>query len=62
MKSEFGKKEIAALKRDAVKYVIPHFASNAELAKGPKIFVRGEGCYLWDIEGKCYLDFGRVKG
>ena len=56
MKSEFSKKEIAALKRDAVKYVIPHFASNAELAKGPKIFVRGEGCYLWDIEGKCYLD------
>jgi len=55
-KSEFSKKEIAALKRDAVKYVIPHFASNEELAKAPKIFVRGEGMYLYDIEGKRYLD------
>ena len=57
MKSDaFTKKEVAALKRDAVKYVIPHFASNAELAKDPKIFVRGEGCYLFDIEGNRYLD------
>ena len=47
---EVTKKEIAALKRDAVKYIIPHFASNAELAKAPKIFVRGEGCYVYDVE------------
>ena len=56
MKDTYTKKEIAALKRDAVKLVIPHFASNAELAKAPKIFVRGEGCYLYDIEGNKYLD------
>ena len=55
-KSEFSKSKIAQLKRDAVKYIIPHFASNAELAKDPKIFVKGEGCYLYDIEGNRYLD------
>ncbi len=53
---KFTKSEIAALKRDAVKYILPHFASNAELAKGAKIFVKGEGCYLFDIEGNRYLD------
>ena len=55
-KAAFSKAEVAALKRDAVRYIIPHFASNAELAKDPKIFVRGEGCHLYDIEGKRYLD------
>ncbi|NCO34826.1 MAG: hypothetical protein AUJ92_15935 [Armatimonadetes bacterium CG2_30_59_28] len=44
------------LKRDALAHIIPHFASNEELAKGPKIFTRGEGCYLYDIDGKKYLD------
>ena len=53
---EFTQEQIDALKRDAVKLVIPHFASNAELARAPKIFVRGEGCHLYDIEGKKYLD------
>ena len=53
---QFTKKEQQALKRDARRFIIPHFASNAELAKGPKIYVRGEGCYLYDIEGKRYLD------
>ncbi len=51
-----SKAEAARLKKDAVEKIIPHFASNAELAKGAKIFVRGEGCYLFDIEGKKYLD------
>ena len=50
---EFTKAEIAALKRDALKYVIPHFAHNPI---DPKIFVRGEGCHLWDIHGKRYMD------
>jgi len=53
---EFGKKEKGALRKDALRYILPHFASNAGLAKGPKIFVRGEGCYLFDIDGKRYLD------
>lgn len=44
------------LKADALQYIIPHFAGNAELAKGPKIFVRGEGCYVWDVEGRKYFD------
>ena len=44
------------LQRDALEYILPHFASNAELAKGPKIFVRGEGCSLYDIDGNKYLD------
>ena len=50
---EFPKSEIAALKRDALKYIIPHFAHNPI---DPKIFVRGEGCYLWDIDGNRYMD------
>src|SRR3972149_5538722 len=53
---KFTKGEIARLKKDALAYILPHFASNAELAKGPKICVRGEGCYLYDIEGNRYLD------
>lgn len=48
--------EIAQLKADAVKHVIPHFADYESLLKEPKIFVRGEGCYLWDLEGRRYLD------
>jgi len=47
------KREIAALKRDARRYIIPHFAHNPI---DPKIFVRGEGCYLWDVHGKRYMD------
>ena len=48
--------EKAQLRRDALRYVIPHFASNEELAKGPKILVRGKGCYVYDLDGKEYLD------
>lgn len=52
----FTLNEIDDLKNDALKYICPHFASNAGLSKGPKIFVRGDGCYVYDIEGKKYLD------
>ena len=48
--------EKTRLKKSALKYVIPHFANNAELAKAPKIFTRGEGCYVYDIDGKKYFD------
>ena len=48
--------EKSQLAQDALKYVIPHFASNAELAKGPKIFTRGKGCYVYDLDGKKYFD------
>ena len=54
--SDAGALERAALERDALELVIPHFASNAELAKGAKIFVRGEGCYVYDIHGRRYFD------
>jgi len=42
--------------KDALKYIIPHYASNAELAKGPKIFSGGQGCYVYDMDGNKYLD------
>jgi len=48
--------EKAQLRADALRLIIPHFASNAELAGGPKIFVRGEGCYVWDLEGNKLFD------
>lgn len=53
---EFSPKEREQLLKDAVEYIIPHFASNEELAKAPKIFTKGEGCYVYDIEGKKYFD------
>ena len=53
---EYTEAETESLKASALKYIIPHFANNVELEKGPKIFVRGEGCYLYDIDGKRYLD------
>lgn len=52
----YTEEEIKILKSDAINLIIPHFASNVELAKGPKIFTRGEGCYVYDIEGNRYLD------
>jgi len=52
----FSEKEIQALRKDALAHVIPHFANNASLAKLPRIYTRGQGCYVWDIEGKRYLD------
>jgi adenosylmethionine-8-amino-7-oxononanoate aminotransferase len=48
--------EKASLRQDALRYILPHFASNAELAKGPKIITRGEGCSVYDLDGRKYLD------
>jgi adenosylmethionine-8-amino-7-oxononanoate aminotransferase len=48
--------ERETLKKDALAYIVPHFANNASLAKGPKILTRGEGCYVYDIDGNRYLD------
>lgn len=52
----FSEQQKKQLTEDALSYILPHFASNAELAKDPKIFTRGEGCYVYDINGKKYLD------
>ncbi|TFG61814.1 MAG: aspartate aminotransferase family protein [Spirochaetales bacterium] len=52
----FTENEKKELLGDAVKYIIPHFANYKLITDEPKIFVRGEGCYLYDINGKRYLD------
>lgn len=44
------------LAEDALRHIIPHFASYELMTKEPKIFVRGEGIYLFDVDGKRYLD------
>jgi len=44
------------IKKDAIEYIIPHWADYKSLIKEPKIFVKGEGVYLYDIEGKKYFD------
>jgi adenosylmethionine-8-amino-7-oxononanoate aminotransferase len=56
MNSKTGATDRTSLERDALQLIIPHFASNAELAREPKIFVRGEGCYVYDIDGRRYFD------
>jgi adenosylmethionine-8-amino-7-oxononanoate aminotransferase len=52
----YSSSEIKQLKKDAAALIISHYASNASIQKNAKIFVRGQGCYLYDIEGKRYLD------
>jgi adenosylmethionine-8-amino-7-oxononanoate aminotransferase len=53
----FKKNEIDQLKKDALKYVWPFFHDNTELLKKkPKIFTKGEGLYIEDIDGNRYLD------
>ncbi|NUQ62143.1 MAG: aspartate aminotransferase family protein [Pirellulales bacterium] len=54
--SEWTEAEKARFRQDALDLVIPHFASNENLGRGPKIFVRGEGCYVYDLDGKKYFD------
>ncbi len=53
---EIDKLRQQELKESAKKYVIPHFAHNEELFNNPKIFTRGEGCYVYDMDGKRYFD------
>jgi putrescine aminotransferase len=48
--------EKAALRRDALQYIIPHYGNHRTLAQGAKIYVRGEGCYVYDVDGKRYFD------
>lgn len=53
---KFTAKEKKQLVKSGMEHMIVHWASNADLAKAPKIFVAGEGCYIYDINGKKYLD------
>jgi len=56
--SETEKRELAS---DALEYILPHSARNADLAKGAKIFTAGEGCYVYDVHGNRILDtFGSL--
>lgn len=56
IKKKWTSKEKTQMRKDAVRLIIPHFANNAELAREPKIFVRGEGCYVYDLDGRKYFD------
>lgn len=40
-----------ALVNDHAPYMV------ATYARPPPMFVKGEGCYLWDVENRKYLDF-----
>jgi len=53
---QWTEEEKHRLRQDALDYVIPHFANNENLARGPKILTRGEGCYVYDLDGKKYFD------
>ena len=45
----------SALRRSARRHLWRHFAPPGDDDETP-IFVRGEGCYLWDVDGRRYLD------
>ncbi|MDA1097328.1 MAG: aspartate aminotransferase family protein [Chloroflexi bacterium] len=58
---EFTDQEKEQLAADALEYILPHSARNADLARGGKIFTAGEGCYVYDIHGNRILDtFGSL--
>ena len=48
--------EIREFKKYAVGHICPHYMANADLDRDPKIYVRSEGNYVYDIEGNRYLD------
>ncbi len=53
---EFTDNEKKLLEKSARERIITHWASNKDIAKETKIFIGGEGCYLYDINGNKYLD------
>lgn len=57
----YTEKEIAELKKYAVKHICPHYAVNQDMDRDPKVYVKSEGNYVFDIEGRKYLDtFGSL--
>src|SRR5690606_15591542 len=48
--------QVKTFRSAATKHILPHFANNASLAREARIYTRGEGCYIYDIEGRRYLD------
>lgn len=53
---QYTQEEIAHLKKDALEKVLGHWICNQDRDKCLKIFTAGEGCEIYDIEGKKYLD------
>ena len=53
---ELSAAEKERLSKSALELILTNGSGNADLAKGPKIFAGGEGCYLWDINGNKFLD------
>ena len=53
---KFTEDEKARLAKSGAELILTHWASNEDLAKDPKIFVAGDGVYLYDINGKKYFD------
>ncbi len=53
---KFTDKEKEHLIKIGLENILIHWASNTDLAKDPKIFTAGEGCYIYDINGNKYLD------
>ncbi len=53
---KYTPEEIARLKKSGLEKVLGHWMCNEDLDKCLKIFTAGEGCDIYDIEGKKYLD------
>lgn len=43
--------QTARLTKDRMHYMVPTYV------RPPPMFQKGEGCYLWDVENRRYLDF-----
>lgn len=39
-----------------------NFLGGTTARRGDIVMTRGAGCWLWDIDGKCYLDLGSAQG
>lgn len=53
---KFSKERKEELIKNGLELILTHWASNADLEKDPKIFIGGEGCYVYDLHGNKYLD------
>lgn len=57
----YTKDEIKEIKDYAVKHICPHYSVNVDLDKNPKVYVKSDVNYIYDIEGNKYLDtFGSL--
>ena len=57
----YTQQEITEIKAYASKHICPHYGDNVNLDKNPKVYVKSDDVYVYDIEGKAYLDtFGSL--